>query len=210
MRISLLLSLCSMTALVATCGGTQTRTGPPPNDHANSDRPREGIQVELTLSVEKYDTAAPVGTIRCVVSNDTEETVQVPASYDGAELALVCTSRRYPLRLLPGVRDPSGQGLVDLNRGQERTLFEFSLAGILQPRPQAGAALPDASRGAAMTWDWKERPMPPSTPIHVGRDDELVDQASFRAELRVRGTVIASNEVVLNVKPEIIEPLTSQ
>ena len=120
--------------------------------------------------------------------------------YDGKQLALIAPSHRWPLRLWDRTRDRPEPQMIVIEPGQQRMLFEFSLAEILRRQdPNTVRRDFEAGRGV-LVWDWPAMPAPPPSPVYVGRDGGLVDKVVFRTEMTVEGAVITSNEVVLKVE----------
>jgi hypothetical protein len=55
------------------------------------------VSVALSMSVEEYDPSTPSkAVIKCLVRNDTDDAVQVPASYDGKRIRLESTGGLVP------------------------------------------------------------------------------------------------------------------
>ena len=124
--------------------------------------------------------------------------------YDGKQVALIDPSHRWPLRLWDRSRDRPEPKTVVIEPGQQRVLFEFSLAEILR-RQDPNTVRRDFEAGRRVpVWDWRAMPAPPPSPVYVGRDvgrdGGLVDKVVFRTEMTVEGAVITSNEVVLKVE----------
>jgi hypothetical protein len=151
------------------------------------------VAVTLTISVKEYDPFTPSkGVVKCVVRNDDARAVSVPAEYDGRLAALVAPAGERPLTLRDRDRFAEAR-LVEVAPGKERVVFELPLDEVLLQTP--GAA-------KKWSWGWDARPQPPKTPLHQFDDKEgFVEQADFRAVLKVGGAEVKSDKVVLKVKP---------
>lgn len=194
MKTSSILRVVPLLTLLAACAGTGAATASGANGSGEA-TPR-GIELKLSFSVAELDRSDTSSNVRCVISNESGETIRIPAEYDGRLIALVSTSHRFPLRLFSSPRPSSATAAVELGTGMERTVFDFPLWQILDGKTPANAR----ASSTTMSWDWSAHPRPPRTPIDPAFDGKRVEEAAFHAELRVGDTVIRSNEVLLKVK----------
>jgi hypothetical protein len=153
---------------------------------AKGEQPK--VSVRLSFSVDEYDPNMPKGTIKCVVRNDMQETVEVPVGYDGRVVTVTGSGvTLYPrLQLVK-----KGVKYVQVEPGKEWVVFELPLADILKGERKSNSP---------WHWSWPRRSMPPLTPIHKQRGPGYVDRATFLATVAVRGHTLKSSAAVLMVK----------
>lgn len=149
-----------------------------------------GVTVSLKLSVESYDPSKPAGTITCVVRNQSEKEIVLPAEYGGETITLYCNGLRLWRRGFPAKgHEPA---TFTIAAGKVQQLFELPLAEILMPQ----RGIEERKWG----WDWERRPAPPASPIHLWRKPGYAESARFHAELILPAGKVASEPVTMKLK----------
>ena len=152
--------------------------------------PVEAVVIELSISVDEYDPNTPSkGVLKCVLHNNGTQTVRAPLGYDGSRAVLHGGRVTLAPRKAP-TKDELKTAAVD--PGKDEVLFTLPLDDIL---------LQGDKPGGDWRWNWMRRPEPPRSPVHKYREVGYVDEAEFRAVVVIGPDMIASNKVVLKVKP---------
>jgi hypothetical protein len=196
------------------------------------DRPnKEPIaSVLLKLSVEVYDPSAPSNaTIKCVVRNTSDRTIQAPVSYDGRQIQLFSAGMTFNkvkidkidvlrgeiLRLkrkLEASTDPNeieklAAKLSSATREKKEleaksfTALKPGQERVIFELPLDDILLRGKTKDGEFRWGWPRRPAPPLSPIYrkAGSRD-LVEQASFLVRMTIDGQNVTSKSVSLKIK----------
>jgi hypothetical protein len=189
------------------------------------------VSVALALSVEEYDPSTPSkAVIKCVVRNDTDDAVQVPASYDGKRIRLESTNGLVLNRIKEDDIDRLEQKikvlkgkLTDSDDPDSIVALANDLANAIKTKqekesqtliriepgkervvfefPLDEILLPGNKEDRAFAWGWGRRPRPPKSPIYLEfASRNLVAEASFAVRLKIGGQTVDSKYVHLKVK----------
>ena len=152
--------------------------------------PVNAVSIELSISVEEYDPSVPSkGVLKCVLHNNSTQSVRAPLGYDGSTAVLHGGLVTLSPRKAP-TKDELKTAAVD--PGKDEILFTLPLDDIL---------LQGDKPGGDWYWNWMRRPEPPRSPVHKYRKVGYVDEAEFLAVVVIGPDKIASNKVMLKVKP---------
>jgi hypothetical protein len=189
------------------------------------------VAVALSLSVDEYDPSTPTtAVIKCVLRNDGDQAVQVPASYDGKRIRLESTSRLVLNRMkvddldrlerktavlkgkLAASDDPDmivalAHELADTiksrNELQSQRLIrlESGKEHVVFELSLDDLLLRGRTTDGAFKWSWSLRPAPPRSPIYgQAGSQDLVAEASFVVRLTIGDQTVDSKFVRLKVK----------
>lgn len=120
--------------------------------------PREPLVLKVRLNGPTINPEAfGDQTITVTIKNASEESVEVPSTYDGRTVRLVGRGRDHfwASRLRP--TEAPAQRLVTLEPGKEKVLLEVPLSQVL-------------AQDKRWHWDWGAHPVPPESPIHRWRE----------------------------------------
>ena len=152
--------------------------------------PAKAVSIELSISVEEYDPYVPSkGVLKCVLHNNSTQPVRAPLGYDGSTAVLHGGLVTLAPRKAP-TKDELKTAAVD--PGKDEILFTLPLDDIL---------LQGDKPSGDWYWNWMRRPEPPRSPVHKYRKVGFVDEAEFQAVVVIGPEKIASNKVMLKVKP---------
>ncbi len=125
-----------------------------PSSQSPLPTPQPAVCVQLSISVPEFNPAQPKGAIRCVVTNRTARAIEIASRYDGKQIGLIAPSHRWPLRLWDRTRDRPEPQMVVIEPGQQRVLFEFSLAEILRRQDPHSVQRDFEAGRRVLVWDW--------------------------------------------------------